>query len=54
MEPGQPIKRTIDDLSNAIMLTLHHDVEEVVLRDLNTVRYLDGAGFYELEAADAN
>lgn len=54
VEPGQPIKRTIDDLSNAIMLTLHHDVEEVVLRDLNTVRYLDGAGFYELEAADAN
>jgi biotin carboxylase len=49
VHPGQPIRRTVDDLSNAIMLTLHHDVEEVVLRDLNTVRYLDGVGFYELE-----
>jgi biotin carboxylase len=50
VQPGERIRRTVDDLSNALMLTLQHDVEEVVLRDLNTVRYLDGAGFYELEA----
>ncbi|MFD0632173.1 hypothetical protein ACFQ9X_11775 [Catenulispora yoronensis] len=39
----------MDDLTCPIIINLMHEVEEVVVRDFGTVRYLDGAGFYELE-----
>jgi hypothetical protein len=31
-----------------MIVNLRHEVEEVVMRDFGTVRYLDGEGFYEL------
>ncbi|GAA2041709.1 hypothetical protein GCM10009839_50270 [Catenulispora yoronensis] len=47
--PGGMLRRTVDDLTCPIIINLMHEVEEVVVRDFGTVRYLDGAGFYELE-----
>ncbi|MFG2805867.1 MFS transporter [Streptomyces massasporeus] len=49
VQPGERISRTVDDVTYAAAMLLLHDTEEVVLRDANTVRFLDGAGFYELE-----
>ncbi|SOJ57275.1 Dapdiamide A synthase [Mycobacterium simulans] len=48
VNPGQQLHRTIDDSTYPISLTLMHAVDEVLLRDLATLRYLDGEGFYEL------
>lgn len=48
VQPGQRITRTIDDLTYPVMVTLTHDVDEILLRDLLTLRYIDGEGFYEL------
>ncbi|HET7015551.1 MAG TPA: ATP-grasp domain-containing protein, partial [Streptosporangiaceae bacterium] len=42
VKPGQEIRRTVDDLSHPVIVTLLHDFEEVVQRDLNTIRHLDG------------
>ncbi len=47
--PGDRITRTVDDTGYPLQVTLMHDVEESVLRDAGTIRYLDGEGFYELE-----
>jgi biotin carboxylase len=49
VKPGQPIERTVDDLTYPVVVTLLHDLEEVVQRDLNTIRHLDGAAFYGLD-----
>ncbi len=46
VKPGQELRRTIDDATHPVIVTLLHDIEEVVQRDLNTIRHLDGAGFY--------
>ena len=51
VEPGGSVPKTIDDSSKAMAIGLAHPVEEVVVRDFNTVCYLDGPGFYELEPA---
>ncbi|GAB7143791.1 ATP-grasp domain-containing protein [Mycobacterium riyadhense] len=48
VKPGQQLHRTIDDSTYPISLTLMHAIDEVLLRDLATLRYLDGEGFYEL------
>ncbi|CAM4386169.1 argininosuccinate lyase [Mycobacterium basiliense] len=48
VSPGQHLPLTIDDLSYPIFVTLSHEVGEVVARDLWTLRYIDGVGFYEL------
>ncbi|BBX94930.1 ATP-grasp domain-containing protein [Mycobacterium lacus] len=48
IKPGQRLRRTIDDSTYPVSLTLMHEVDEIVLRDLATLRYLDGEGFYEL------
>ncbi|MFG2848896.1 ATP-grasp domain-containing protein [Kitasatospora sp. NPDC048296] len=47
-EPGDPISPTTYDRGYPATLTLEHLVDAVLRRDLNTVRYLDGAGMYEL------
>jgi hypothetical protein len=47
--PGGEIKKTIDDTTYPVIINLMHEVEEVVLRDMGTIRYLDGMGFYELD-----
>ncbi|MFI9808952.1 ATP-grasp domain-containing protein [Streptomyces sp. NPDC052301] len=49
VKPGQEIARTVDDLTFPVVVTLLHDLEEVVQRDLNTIRHLDGTGFYVLD-----
>ncbi|OYP14392.1 biotin carboxylase [Streptomyces sp. FBKL.4005] len=46
--PGQRIRRTVDDLSYPAIVVLLHDSEETVLRDANTIRYLDGPSFYDM------
>lgn len=48
--PGKPLRRTIDDTTFPVVVTFRHEVEEYVLRDLGTLRYLDGACCYELES----
>ncbi|MET9410891.1 ATP-grasp domain-containing protein [Streptomyces sp. NPDC002935] len=49
VKPGQDIVPTVDDLTYPVIVTLLHDLEEVVQRDLNTIRHLDGTGFYVLD-----
>ncbi len=46
--PGERLEPTVDDSTYPVALTLAHEVDEVLLRDLGTLRYLDGAGFYDL------
>lgn len=47
--PGGQLKKTVDDTTFPLTVTLQHGSEGVVHRDLNTIRYLDGYSFYELE-----
>jgi biotin carboxylase len=49
IEPGGSVPKTIDDTTKSMAIGLAHPVAEVVDRDFNTVCYLDGPGFYELE-----
>ncbi|MEU6406764.1 ATP-grasp domain-containing protein [Streptomyces sp. NPDC046985] len=53
VKPGQEIRRTVDDLTYPVVVTLLHELEEVVQRDLNTIRHLDGAAFYALDRGSA-
>ncbi|MEV1026410.1 ATP-grasp domain-containing protein [Streptomyces sp. NPDC050264] len=53
VKPGQEIRRTVDDLTYPVLVTLLHDLEEVVQRDLNTIRYLGGSAFYALDPGAA-
>jgi biotin carboxylase len=48
VQPGQPISRTVDDLTYPGIVVLMHESEETVRRDANTIRYLDGPGFYDV------
>lgn len=48
VRPGQQLKRTIDDLTYPVVVTLAHDIAEIVYRDMNTIRYFDGPDFYQL------
>ncbi|MBB5937705.1 ATP-grasp domain-containing protein [Streptomyces zagrosensis] len=50
---GGKLPLTIDDTSEPMMVGLAHASEHVLARDLNTVHYLDGAGFYRLRSGDA-
>ncbi|WP_328969545.1 ATP-grasp domain-containing protein [Streptomyces sp. NBC_00239] len=51
VRPGATLARTVDDLSYPAVVVLMHDSEETVLRDANTIRYLDGPSFYDVEPA---
>ncbi|MBW1595854.1 ATP-grasp domain-containing protein [Streptomyces sp. JJ38] len=51
--PGDTLHPTVDDSTYPMSISMAHDVDEVLLRDLGTVRYLDGRGFYEVEATPA-
>ncbi|MFD7324093.1 ATP-grasp domain-containing protein [Streptomyces sp. NPDC059875] len=46
---GGQLPLTVDDTSEPMMIGLAHASESVLARDLNTVHYLDGAGFYVLK-----
>lgn len=48
VNPGEQLSVTTDDLTYPIFVMLAHEVGEVLARDLWTLRYLDGASFYEL------
>ncbi|MFD4830662.1 ATP-grasp domain-containing protein [Streptomyces uncialis] len=45
---GRRLPLTVDDTTEPMMIGLAHSSEHVLARDLNTVHYLDGPGFYEL------
>ncbi|MDN5382153.1 MULTISPECIES: ATP-grasp domain-containing protein [Streptomyces] len=48
VRPGEWIRRTVDDMTYPLTVRLEHEVHDVLLRDLNTIRYLDGAFMYEV------
>lgn len=48
VQPGQPLRPTVDDLTYPLIVNLRHEIEEVVLRDASTLRFLDGESLYEL------
>lgn len=52
VQPGSRISRTVDDLSYPAVVVLMHESEETVLRDANTIRYLDGPSFYDVASDD--
>jgi biotin carboxylase len=47
--PGGRVPETVDDSTKAMAIGLAHPVEEIVTRDFNTISYLDGPSFYDLE-----
>lgn len=49
VQPGQPIAVTISDVTEPMMIGLNHPVRDVLDRDLATVLYLDGEGFYRVD-----
>jgi hypothetical protein len=51
VHPGERIRPTVDDLTYPLIVNLVHQVEEFVLRDAGTLRYLDGPSFYDTEPA---
>lgn len=48
VQPGERLRRTVDDMTCPVIVCYRHPVEEYVLRDCATFRQLDGPGFYEL------
>ncbi|MEU8779825.1 MFS transporter [Streptomyces sp. NPDC048606] len=52
LRPGDRVSRTVDDMTYAGSALLVHETEEAVLRDANTIRFLDGPGLYDV-APDA-
>jgi biotin carboxylase len=54
VRPGQRLARTVDDRTRPVVVSLMHDVDDVLLRDLWTLRFIDGDGFYELDATDTD
>lgn len=48
VSPGEQLSVTTNDLTHPVWVTLAHEVGEVVTRDLFTLRYMDGVGFYKL------
>jgi hypothetical protein len=45
---GGALVPTTDDLTYVGFVRLLHEMEEVVMRDIGTIHYLDGEGMYEL------
>ncbi|MYW01353.1 ATP-grasp domain-containing protein [Streptomyces sp. SID3343] len=48
VRPGEEIRRTVNDFTFPVVLYLAHDVESVVMRDIATMRHLDGNDFYDI------
>ncbi|PCI04097.1 MAG: biotin carboxylase [Hyphomicrobiales bacterium] len=48
VKPGEKLLKTVDDYSYPVLVNLMHPVEEVVQRDAETIRFLDGSDFYQL------
>lgn len=47
-KPGDRIVPTVDDTTYPVIINLMHEVEEILIRDMGTIRYLDGMGFYDI------
>ncbi|MCS0634252.1 ATP-grasp domain-containing protein [Streptomyces sp. LP05-1] len=45
---GGTVVPTVDDFTYVGFVRLFHETEEVVMRDIGTIHYLDGDGMYEL------
>jgi biotin carboxylase len=54
VHPGEQLEITVDDTTEPLMVGLAHPIEEVVRRDLATLLYLDGPGFYDVEVDTAS
>jgi len=48
INPGDPITPSVDDMTAPLIVSLKHPVEEIVMRDMATLRYLDGPAFYKV------
>jgi len=48
VEPGQHLQRTVSDVTEPMMIGLADPVRDVLERDLSTVLFLDGDGFYDV------
>ena len=46
--PGERLQRTVSDVTEPMMIGLTHPVRDVLERDLSTVLFLDGDGFYDI------
>lgn len=53
IEPGESIPVTISDVTEPMMIGLCHPVRDILERDLATVMYLDGEGFYDVERVES-
>ncbi len=51
VQPGERLPLTINDTTEPMMVVLAHPSPDVVQRDLATVGWLDGHGFYDVEPA---
>ncbi|MFI1994555.1 ATP-grasp domain-containing protein [Actinoplanes sp. NPDC020271] len=51
VNPGDILRRTVDDSSEPLWVGLSHPDRATLLQDFMTVIYLDGFGFYDLEPA---
>ncbi len=45
---GEPITPSVSGARHPMVVNLKHPIEEIVLRDMETLRYLDGYAFYEV------
>lgn len=48
VHPGETIVRSVDDTTYPLIVNLRHPVEEIIRRDMETLRYLDGHAFYDV------
>jgi len=48
IHPGDPIGRSVGGVRHPMIVNLRHPVEGIVMRDMETLRYLDGHAFYEV------
>lgn len=46
--PGERLQRTVSDVTEPMMIGLTHPVRDILERDLSTVLFLDGDGFYDI------
>ena len=47
--PGEVLHRTVSDVTEPMMIGLAHPNRDILERDLFTVLYLDGDGFYDID-----
>ena len=49
IKPGEPIAPSRGGVRHPMIVNFKHPAEEVVMRDMETLRYLDGHAFYEVD-----